>query len=86
MQVVTTGSPTGCIVGLQGSLDGTNWITLTTWDVTVQTTNGDIVTASAFAGTGIRAYPVVNFVRANLTTLSGGTAPTVSARIASFGS
>jgi len=85
MQVVTTGVPTGCVVDLEGSLDGTNWFLLVRWDITVQA-NKEFVTASAFAGTNLRAFPVVSYVRANLTTLSGGTAPTVTATIASFGS
>jgi hypothetical protein len=83
MQVHHTGSPT-ITVGLEGSLDGTNFDELTLWDSAVQS-NHDIVTASAFAGTDIRAYPVVAWVRANLT-LSGGTNPTVTVQIASFGS
>lgn len=85
MQVVHTGAPT-VVVALQGSLDNVNFVTLTVWDSGVQTTNGDIVTASAFAGTSIKAYPCIRFVRANCTTLSGGTVPTVTAYIASFGS
>lgn len=84
MQVVVTGAPATCKVDLEGSMDRTNWKVLTTWDVTVQS-SGDIITASAFAGTGIKAYPAVPYVRANLTTLTGGTAPTVTAMIASVG-
>lgn len=84
MQVVHTGSPT-VVVGLEGSLDGVNFDILVTWDSGVQA-NGDMVTASAFSGTGIKAYPVIRYVRANCTTFTGGTNPTLTAQIASFGS
>jgi len=84
MQVHHTGAPT-IKVNLEGSLDGTNFRVLTLWDSTVQS-NHDIVTASAFAGTSIKAYPVIAWVRANCTDFSGGTNPTVTAEIASFGS
>lgn len=83
MQVIHTGGPT-VVVALEGSLDGQNWDALTTWDSAVQS-NSDIVTASAFAGTGIRAYPIVAWVRANCTTFSGGSSPSVTAWIASGG-
>lgn len=85
MQVKHTGSPSAVVVNLEGSLDGVNFIALTAWDSSVQA-NSDIVTASAFAGTNLRGYPVVKFIRANLATLTGGTAPTVMAVIGSFGS
>jgi hypothetical protein len=68
-QVVLTGSPVLAVVALQGSLDGTNWVTLGTWDKAVRA-SGDIVFVSG---------KPVSRVRANVTTLSGGTAPTVTA-------
>jgi hypothetical protein len=82
MQVTITGGPTAVIVALEGSLDRTNFRVMTSWDLAAPLVSGDMVTASVFAGTGIRAYPAVPYVRANLTTLTGGTAPTVTALIA----
>lgn len=68
VQVVITGSPSGCTINLDGSLDGTNWFDLS---------GGQTCTASVMFHVVNRA--VLN-VRANLTALSGGTAPTVTAR------
>lgn len=66
LAVVVTGSPSGCQVNLDGSLDSSFWFDI----------------SGAQTCTSSTAFHVVNravmFVRANLTTLSGGTAPTVS--------
>jgi hypothetical protein len=62
---VPTGSPTGCSVKLEGSLDGTTWFDLST----AQTCTSAIMFH-------VVEKPVL-VVRANLTALSGGTAPTV---------
>ncbi len=71
MQTSTTGSPTGVTVALEGSLAAAGpWVTL----ATSTSTTGDVQTASGKA---------VRYVRANLTVLTGGTAPTVTALIAS---
>jgi hypothetical protein len=82
MQVTYTGGPTTVVVDLEGSLNGVDFKQMTRWDTGVPAlVSGDMVTASVFAGTGIRAYPAVAFVRANLITLTGGASPTVTAII-----
>lgn len=72
LQVILGGTvvATGCVVTLQGTLDGTNYFTLATWDVTAPLASGAIVFA---------VDKPVRKIRANCTTLSGGTAPTVTA-------
>lgn len=70
MQTTTTGSPTGVTVLLEGSLDNAHFVTL----ATSTSTSGDVQTATGKA---------VRYVRANLTVLSGGTSPTVTAIVAS---
>lgn len=68
MQTKVTGAPTAVSVTLEGSLDGTTWTTL----------------ATSSSLTGDQTYSVdkqQRFVRANLGTLTGGTAPTVTALI-----
>lgn len=69
VQGVITGAPTGLVFKVEGSLDGTNWF--------------DLVTNSGNAGGGysVTGKPA-RYARANLTTLTGGTAPTVTAYIA----
>ena len=68
VQVVATGSPTGITVDLEGSLDGTNFL--------------EIGTISA-AGIFFVTDSPVKHVRANLTALTGGTAPTVTVLVGS---
>jgi len=71
-QVVTTGAPTQVTVDIEGSIDGgTTWESLLTHDVTV---NGGMfnITEGSIAVTQLRA---------NLTVLTGGTAPTVTCEI-----
>lgn len=68
MQTTVTGAPTAVSITLQGSLDGTNWFTL----ATSTSTTGDLQHV---------VDKPVRFVRANLGTLTGGTAPTVTALI-----
>ena len=72
MQVSFTGSPSAVKVYLQGTIDGTNWFTIATFDTGASNANGDIVTSSAHVVVGVRA---------NLDTLTAGTSPTVSAVI-----
>ena len=67
-QTVVTGGPASVSVTLEGSLDGTNWVTLDT----STNTSGEI--------RGVSGKPVT-FLRANLGTLTGGTAPTVAVTI-----
>jgi hypothetical protein len=67
--VVVTGSPTACVVNLEGSInDGTNWFTLDTSSATTSEMR-HVVNKD------------VQLIRANLATLTAGTAPTVTARI-----
>ena len=66
--VVVTGSPSGISITLEGSLDTTNWAVL------------DTSTNTAGEVRGITGKPVT-FLRANLGTLTGGTAPTVTVSI-----
>jgi hypothetical protein len=68
--VTVTGAPSGCAVQLQGSLDGTNWYSLG-----AATSNTSGTAAVSVANSPAR------YVRANLTTLTGGTSPTVTALI-----
>lgn len=73
VQAVITGSPTAVTVSLESSLDnGVNWNVIGTYAFTA----GDLSAGSAM-------YHVVNkpseLVRMNLTVLTGGTAPTVTA-------
>ena len=68
--LTVTGAPTAVSVNLEGSLDGTNWVVLKT------------LTA---AGVGSSTGVPVRFIRANLTTLTGGTTPTVTALLGAGG-
>ncbi|KKN58443.1 hypothetical protein LCGC14_0552560 [marine sediment metagenome] len=69
-QYKTTGSPTGVNIRLEGSLDGTNWEVVGT----AQTdTSGMLVYSTT-------AIPL-SFTRIQLITLTGGTNPTVTARL-----
>lgn len=71
LQTSTTGTPSAVTVNLEGSLAAAGpWVTL----VASTSTTGDVQTVSGKA---------VRYVRANLATLTGGTAPTVTALIAS---
>lgn len=72
VQVIITGTPTAVVVALESSLnDGTTWNTIGTYTLTA----GDLTAGSAM-------YHVDNkpseLVRMNLTTLTGGTSPTVT--------
>lgn len=76
MQVVFTGSPTAVKVLLWGSLDGTNYgsTPAATFDTADGLVSGDKIGVSESNFT---------HVLADLVTLTGGTTPTVTARIAS---
>jgi len=69
MQVEVTGSPTSISLELDGTIDGVNFFFMGQWSP-----------GQAFLAV-INAC-VVKGVRANLTSLSGGTSPTVTATIA----
>lgn len=69
IQTVVTGSPASVSCTLQGSNDGATWVTV----------------ATSTSTTGDAQYSVdkpFRFFRANLGTLTGGTAPTVTAWVA----
>jgi hypothetical protein len=70
LQVTHTGGPTVVVVSLDGSIDGTNWFSLGSWSTL---TFGDIV---------FIVDKVVTQIRGNLTVLTGGTSPTVTAWVA----
>lgn len=72
VQVATTGTPASFSLALEGSLDGVNFVAL-----------GSAVTATGLSM--ITLSGPVCFVRFNLTALSGGTAPTVTARFCPTG-
>lgn len=73
IQVVYTGSPSGGVITLEGSNDGSNAVPTVLAIFTIGTdANGEMKF--------VVDKPVA-FVRAKLASLSGGTAPTVSAKI-----
>ena len=74
MQVSYTSNPTAVTVTLEGTIDGTNWVTLATYAGGSGGSNvsGDIVF--------VRDTPVLQ-IRAHLTTLTGGTTPAVTATL-----
>lgn len=73
VQATITGAPTAVTVDLEGSLDGTTFFALGTHPFT-----GDELTATA-AMFHVVDKPV-SYVRLNLTVLTAGTAPTVTAK------
>lgn len=72
-QLVVTGAPTGCTYRLQGSNDSVTWFDISASDITC--------TSSTVSHTVDK--PSL-YVRGNLLTLSGGTAPTVRLHYAGF--
>lgn len=74
VQTTFTGSPTAVTVVLEGSLDNTFWYPL----VGVAASAGEL-TAGGYAQ--FSADKPVRYLRANLTVLTGGTTPTVTAKI-----
>lgn len=68
-QVETTGSPTTVVIGAEGSLDGTSWT-----ELNEHTVSG---TPDMFH----IANKPLEYIRANLKTLTGGTSPTVTVKI-----
>lgn len=76
VQATFTGAPTVVRLDLQGSLDGTTWSNLAE-----HTATADELTDGALLYHVV--YKPVIFVRLNLVTLTGGTAPTLTAKYAS---
>lgn len=69
LHVIVTGAPT-FEVDLEGSIDGINWAR---------------VGATTSAGAMVSATAPVMMIRANLTSISGGTSPTITALLAAAG-
>ncbi len=67
-QIELTGSPTSIEVRLEGSIDGTNWGIL------------DLITDPSAAGLRHVVNKPIQYIRANVVTLSGGTNPTVTVK------
>lgn len=70
VQATITGAPTAVTVALEGSLDATTWIEL----------DSHVFSAGELTATKAMWHvvnKVVKHVRLNLTTLTGGTSPTV---------
>lgn len=72
VQFTITGAPTAVTLDLEGSLDDSTWISLAS----------HIMTAAELIATAAMFHVVdkpVRYVRLNLTTLTAGTTPTVTA-------
>lgn len=67
INLVVTGAPATCTYRLQGSANGTTWYNISAADITC--------TSSA---TAFETGKPTRYVRGNLLTLTGGTAPTVT--------
>lgn len=67
--VIVTGGPATLRVDIEGSLDGTNWFQLDTYTSTASTLRFVV-------------DKPVKYVRANLVTLTGGSSPSTTTRIA----
>jgi len=71
VQFTITGAPTAVTVDLEGSLDDSTWISLAS----------HVMSAAELTATQAMFHVVdkpVRYIRTNLTTLTGGTAPTVT--------
>lgn len=68
IHLVVTGAPAACTYRLQGSANGSVWFNISAADITCTSS------ITTFEGT---AKPT-RYIRGNLLTLSGGTAPTVT--------
>ena len=73
VQATITGAPTAVTVDLEGSVDGSTWVALDTHAFSA----GELTATKAMWHI---VNKVVKHVRANLTTLTGGTSPTVTAK------
>lgn len=77
VQATITGTPTAVTVDLEGSLDNVTFFQLATHAFTA----GELTAAGAMFHVTDKA---VRFIRLNLTALTGGTAPTVTALYEGF--
>lgn len=68
--LIVTGSPTGCAFQLEGSTDNTNFFNI---GDTSETTEADCTSSFIYHISG----KLVRWVRPNVTTLSGGSSPSV---------
>lgn len=85
MAVSAAGSPSSVVVDLEGSLDGSFWLSLGRQNgVGLLTVGPDPywVGGNTYSGTEMRHAHFVRYARANVVTLSGGSSPTVTALIA----
>lgn len=73
VQVTATGNPSSVAVFLNGSLDGTNWF--------YSGIRADLSSSGTLGVSSSSLTPKMRHVRASVVTLSGGTAPTVTAVI-----
>ena len=73
MQITITGAPTAVTVDLEGSLDGTTWVALVSHVMSA----GELAASKALVFVTGAPVPMV---RGNLTTLTGGTTPTVTVK------
>lgn len=71
IQATTTGAPTAVTVVLEGSLDGETYFTLDSHAFSA----GEITAQAAYWNVSSQ---LTHFVRLNLSTLTGGTSPTVT--------
>jgi hypothetical protein len=75
MQVSYTSNPTAIVVNLEITIDGTNWQQVATFN---GGSGGTDATGKIIASVGVPALQA----RANVTTITGGTSPAVTANIA----
>jgi hypothetical protein len=73
LYLLVTGTPAGCTYRLQGSVDGVNFYNIDASDITC---TSSIVT--------FNVDKPAKYIRGNLLTLSGGTAPTVTPQWAGY--
>lgn len=77
VQAEIFGAPTACVINIMGLIDGQTWDTLATLDITAGYASGEIQPLT---------YPVpIRAVKANLATLSGGSAPSVNLYFSAWG-
>lgn len=76
VRTTATGSPSQASVGLEGSIDGTNW------ELIAYTDANDL--GGLPRTLDIAKSPLYRFVRLNFTNLSGGTNPTVSSSLIAY--